>query len=130
MRRRCDRRREPAGKLGSGGLSCWALPGFLERALAPFSPKLRRASVRSPQAELAVTYDGEADAGFLYLPYASPASVERGPMLLEYSHSIEDDSATLGLSADKGLVFVRFRVPPHEQLDAFLQLFCSPQVRR
>jgi hypothetical protein len=108
--------------LGSAGFS-------LEWALAPFSPKLRAASVRSPQAELAVTYDGEADAGFLYLPYASPASVERGPMLLEYSHSIEDDSATLGLSADKGLVFVRFRVPPREQLDAFLQLFGSPQVR-
>jgi len=109
--------------LGSAGFS-------LEWALAPFSPKLRAASVRSPQAELAVTYDGEADAGFLYLPYASPASVERGPMLLEYSHSIEDDSATFGLGADKGLVFVRFRVPAREQLDAFLQLFGSPQVRR
>jgi len=109
--------------LGSAGFS-------LERALAPFSPKLRAASVRCPQAEMAVTYDGEADAGFLYLPYASPASVERGQMLLEYSHSIEDDSATFGLSADKGLVFVRFRVPPREQLDAFLQLFGSPQVRR
>lgn len=55
-----------------------------------------------------MTYDGEADAGFLYLPYASPASVERDPALLEYSHSIEDDSATLGLSADNGLVRVRF----------------------
>jgi hypothetical protein len=51
-------------------------------------------------------------------------------MLLEYSHSIEDDSATFGLSADKGLVFVRFRVPAREQLGAFLQLFGSPQVRR
>jgi len=102
----------------------------LERALAPFSPKPRAASVRSPQAELAVTYDGEADAGFLYLPYASPASVEHDPMLLEYSHSIEDESAAFGLSADKGLVFVRFRVPPSVSLEAFLQLFGSPQFHR
>ena len=70
--------------LGSAGFS-------LERALAPFSPKPRAASVRSAQADLAVTYDGEADAGFLYLPYASPASVEHDPLLLESSHSIEDE---------------------------------------
>ena len=100
----------------------------LERALVQFNPKLRAASVRSPQADLAVTYDGEADAGFLYLPYASPASVERDPLLLECSHSIEDDSAAFGLSADKGLVFVRFRVPANVSLEAFLHLFGSPQV--
>lgn len=109
--------------LGSAGFS-------LERALAPFSPKPRAASVRSAQAELAVTYDGEADAGFLYLPYASPASVEHDPMLLECSHSIEDESAAFGLSADKGLVFVRFRVPASVSLEAFLQLFGSPQFHR
>lgn len=109
--------------LGSAGFS-------LERALAPFNPKSRAASVRSAQAELAVTYDGEADAGFLYLPYASPASVEHDPMLLEYSHSIEDESAAFGLSADKGLVFVRFRVPASVSLEAFLQFFGSPQVHR
>jgi len=98
----------------------------LERALAPFNPKVRAISVPSAQSELAVTYDGEADAGFLYLPYASPASVEHDPTLLEYSHSIEDESATFGLSADKGLVFVRFRVPATKSLEVFLQLFGNP----
>jgi hypothetical protein len=105
--------------LGSAGFS-------LERALAPFNPKPTAASVRPPQAELIVTYDGQADAGFLYLPYASPVSVEREPLLLKHSHSIEDENATFGLAADKGLVFVRFRVPASERLDAFLQLFGSP----
>jgi len=104
----------------------------LERALAPFNPQPTAASVRPPQAELVVTYDGQADAGFLYLPYASPASVERelqsDPLLLKSSHSIEDESATFGLSADKGLVFVRFRVPASVSLEAFLHLFGSPQV--
>jgi hypothetical protein len=64
------------------------------------------------------------------LPYASPASVEHDPALLEYSHSVEDDSATFGLSADDGLVWVRFRVPASEQLEAFLQLFGSAQFHR
>jgi hypothetical protein len=109
--------------LGSAGFS-------LERALAPFSPKLRAASIRFPLTELAVTYDGEADAGFLYLPYASPAGVEHDPALLKCSHSIEDESATFGLSAERGLVFVRFRVPARERLDTFLQLFGSPQFHR
>ncbi len=75
--------------LGSAGFS-------LERALAPFDPKLRAASARSAQAELAVTYDGVADAGFIYLPYTTPASVEHDPLLLEYSHSIEDDLCHVG----------------------------------
>jgi hypothetical protein len=113
------------------GLELLGTAGFsLERALAPFNPKPRAASVRSAQVELAVTYDGEADAGFIYLSYASPASVERDPLLLEYSHSIEDESATLGLSADKGLVCVRFRVPASLSLEVFLQLFDSPQFHR
>jgi hypothetical protein len=111
------------------GLELLGSVGFsLERALAAFNPTLRAASVRSAQTELAVTYDGEADAGFLYLPYASPASVERNSRLLDYSHSIEDDHATFGLSAEKELVLVRFRVPLNERLDTFLQLFGSPQV--
>lgn len=109
--------------LGSAGFS-------LERALSPFNPKPRAASVRSSLAELAVTYDGEADAGFLYLPYASPASVEHDPLLLKSSRSIEDESATFGLRADGGLVWVRFRVPASEPLDAFLQLFGSAQFHR
>jgi hypothetical protein len=113
------------------GLELLGTAGFsLERALAPFDPKPRAGSVRSAQAALTVTYDPEADAGFLYLPCASPESVERDPALLEYSHSIEDESAAFGLSADKGLVFVRFRVPASVSLEAFLQLFGSPQVHR
>lgn len=108
--------------LGSAGFS-------LEPALAPFNPKVRASSVLSAQSELAVTYDGEADAGFLYLPYASPSSVEHDPTLLEYSHSIEDESAAFGLSVDKGLVFVRFRVPATKSLEVFLQLFGNPQFR-
>ena len=108
--------------LGSAGFS-------LERALASFNPKPTAASVRPPQAELVVTYDGQANAGFLYLPYASPASVERelqsDPLLLKSSHSTEDEEATFGLGADMALVFVRFRVPASERLDAFLQLFGS-----
>lgn len=113
------------------GLELLGTAGFsLERALAPFNPKLRAGSVRSAQAELTVTYDPEADAGFLYLPYASPASVERDPALLECSHSVEDESALFGLSADDGLVWVHFRVPDSVSIEAFLQLFGSPQVHR
>jgi len=100
--------------------------GFsLERALAPFHPKCPAPSVRHPQAKLIVTYDGQADAGFLYLPYASPDVVEREPLLLKSSHSIEDDNATFGLGADKALVLVRFKVPASERLDTFLRLFGS-----
>lgn len=113
------------------GLEVLGTAGFsLERALAPFNPQPRATSTRSNQAELVVTYDGEADAGFLYLPYASLASVEHDPALLEYSHSIEDDSAAFGLSADNGLVWVRFRVPASMSVEVFLQLFGSPQVHR
>jgi hypothetical protein len=104
--------------LGSAGFS-------LERALAPFSPRPRAPSFPSPQAELVVTYDGQADAGFLYLPYAAPVKVRQEPLLLKYSRSIEDENAKFGLSADKALVFVRFRIPAAERLDAFLQLFGS-----
>jgi hypothetical protein len=100
--------------------------GFsLERALAPFHPKRPAPSVGHPQGRLTVTYDGQADAGFLYLPYASPDVVEREPLLLKYSRSIEDENATFGLSADKALVLVRFKVPASERLDTFLRLFGS-----
>jgi hypothetical protein len=113
------------------GLELLGTAGFSqERALAPFDPKPRAGSVQPAQAELAVTYDPEADAGFLYLPYASPDTVEHDPALLEYSHSVEDESALFGLSADDDLVWVRFRVPARERLDTFLQLFGSPQVHR
>lgn len=112
------------------GLELLGTAGFsLERALAPFNPKPRAGSVRPAQAELTVTYDPEADAGFLYLPYASPESVEgelqSDPLLLKCSRSIEDESATFGLSSDKALVFVRFRVPASETSKSFLRLFGS-----
>ena len=100
--------------------------GFsLERALAPFGPKPRAPSVRHRGTKLIATYDGQADAGFLYLPYARPAVVGREPLPLKYSYSIEDENATFGLSADRTLVLVRFRVPASERLDIFLHLFGS-----
>jgi len=111
--------------LGSAGFS-------LERALAPFNPKPSVASVRSAQVELVVTYDGNADAGFLYLPYASPASIERelqsDPLLLKCSRSVEDESATFGLNSDRELVYVRFKVPTSERPETFLRLFGSPEI--
>ena len=106
------------------GLELLRSRGFsLERALAPFDPKPRAPRVRHRGAKPTATYDGQADAGFLYLPYASPDVVEREPLLLKRSHSIEDENATFGLGADKALVLVRFRVPASERLDTFLQLF-------
>lgn len=118
----------PVNRLGNwiDGLELLRSPGFsLERALAPFDPKHRAPSVRHRGAKLIATYDGQADAGFLYLPYATPAVVEREPLLLKYSRSIEDENATFGLSADKALVLVRFKVPASERLDTFLRLFGS-----
>lgn len=109
--------------LGSG------LSFSLQKALASFAPELSAASVQQPQSKLTVTYDEDANAGFLYLPYPSPATVERelrsDPLLLKCSRSIEDDEARFGLAADKSLVSIRFAVPSSEQLDTFLQLFGS-----
>ena len=118
----------PVNRLGNWieGLELLRSPGLsLERALAPFDPKPRAPSVRHRGTKLIATYDGQADAGFLYLPYASPAIVQRGSLLLKYSYSIEDENATFGLSADKALVLVRFTVPASERLDTFLRLFGS-----
>jgi hypothetical protein len=99
----------------------------LQQALAAFAPKPSAASVRRPQSELTVTYDKEADAGFLYLPYASAASVERemqsNPLLLKCSHSVEDEKAVFGMTGDKSLASIRFVVPSDHQLDTFLHLF-------
>jgi hypothetical protein len=101
----------------------------LEKALAALSPVASGAAVRQPQSELIVTYDKSADAGFLYLPYASPESVQRAsqddPLLLKCSYSVEDESAVFGLTDDEGLVFIRFRVPSEERLDSFMELFGS-----
>ena len=102
MHLRCDRRREPGRELDQGAGAA-RLCRVLSGAGAGSVRSEAQGGVRPVcQAELTVTYDPEADAGFLYLPYASPASVERDPALLEYSHSIEDESATLGLSANMG----------------------------
>ncbi len=101
----------------------------LQQALAPLTPEPSGASVLQPQSKLTVTYDEEADAGFLYLPYASPSRVEQAhrsnPLLLKSSYSVEDEKATFGLAADKALVSIRFIVPPTEQMDNFMYLFRS-----
>lgn len=74
-----------------------------------------------------VTYDKEADAGFVYLPYASSEKVQRAiqgnPLLTKVSHSVEDDSAVLGLAADQSLVLVRLKLPSGESMDSFMELF-------
>src|SRR5690349_633617 len=66
----------------------------LQQALAAFASKPSATSMPRAQRELTVTYDKEADAGFLYLPYASVESIERevqtNPLLLKCSYSIED----------------------------------------
>jgi len=101
----------------------------LQRALAPYSPTPPARGLVRPLGELKVTYDEEADAGFLYLPYASPEVVrqasENDPLLLKSSYSVEDESAVFGLGGDESLVFIRFALPPEERLDTFLHLFRS-----
>jgi hypothetical protein len=99
----------------------------LQQALRAFAPEPTASSVRHPQSKLTVTYDKEADAGFLYLPYASASNVERelgsNPLLLKCSYSIEDDKASFALAADRTLVSVRFVLPPEHLLSTFLKLF-------
>lgn len=101
----------------------------LERALSSLSPQHNAASVQKPQRKLTVTYDEDANAGFLYLPYASPESLEAecqsNPLLLKSSYTVEDDKATFGLAADKTLVFIRFMVPSTEEAEKFMQFFGS-----
>jgi hypothetical protein len=109
--------------LGSG------LRFSLERALSSLAPQPSAVSVQNPQSKLTVTYDEDANAGYLYLPYASPASVEQdrqsNPLLLKSSYTVEDDRAMFGLAADKTLVFIRFKVPSTEDVEKFVQLFRS-----
>ncbi len=99
----------------------------LQRALAPYSPTPPARGLERPLGELKVTYDEEADAGFLYLPYASPEVVrqasENDPLLLKYSYSVEDESAVFGLGSDDSLVWIRFKIPSDERLDRFMELF-------
>lgn len=110
--------------LGSGA-------GFsLKQALASLPLAPSAASVRQPQSSIAATYDEEADAAFLYIPYAFPDSIEgelrSNPLLLKSSYSIEDEQAKFGLAADKTLVFIRFKVPETEHFEEFLRLMSGP----
>ena len=106
--------------LGSGGRFS------LQQAVTSLPLVASAASVRQPQSSVAATYDEDADAAFLYLPYASPTSIESelksNPLLLKSSYSIEDDRAEFGLTADKNLVFIRFKLPETESMEAFLRL--------
>ena len=109
--------------LGSG------LEFSLERALSSLAPQPSAASVRTPQDKLTVTYDEDANGGYLYLPYTAPASIETdaqsNPLLLKSSYTIEDEKARFGLSTDKTLVSIRFTVPPAEDLEKFVKFFRS-----
>ncbi len=92
----------------------------LQKSLSHLAGKVSIEGVR-------VTYDPEADAGFVYLPYAPSEKVQRAiqenPLLTKVSYSVEDDSAVLGLAADRSLVLIRFKVPLSEPLDRFMELF-------
>ncbi len=98
----------------------------LQQALASLPLVSSAASVRQPLTSVAATYDEDANAAFLYLPYASPSSIESdlesNPLLLKSSYSIEDEQAEFGLTAAKSLVFIRFKVPETESMEAFLRL--------
>jgi hypothetical protein len=108
--------------LGSG------LQFSLERAISSLPRESAGVSVKSPQKSV-VTYDEDANAGFLYLPYASPTNIEQeqqsNPLLLKSSYSIEDDKAVFALAGDKTLVSIRFALPSDHRLDTFLHLFGS-----
>lgn len=108
--------------LGSG--SRFSL-GEVLRTLNPERP----GGPRWRQSELRVTYDPEADAAYLYLPYASSLELERervsNPSLFKSAYSVEDDEATFGLSANKSLVVIRFRVPAAERIEDFVRFFKS-----
>lgn len=98
----------------------------LEDALRTLNPELPSA-VREQRPELRVTYDPEADAAYLYLPYASSPEVERAqasnPGMFKSAYSVEDDAATFGLAPDKSLVVIRFKVPRTERVEDFVRFF-------
>lgn len=107
--------------IGSG------LPFSLDRALASLAPRSSAGSVPYPQDKLTVTYDEDANASFLYLPYASPKTIierhKAEPLLLKSSYTLTDQEANFGLAGDKSLVFIRFSIPPTEDPKKFMQLF-------
>lgn len=98
----------------------------LDEVLRTLNPE-RPGSTRGLQSELRVTYDPEADAAYLYLPYASSLDVERehvsNPGLFKSAYSVEDDEATFGLAPDKSLVAIRFKVPGAERIEDFVRFF-------
>jgi hypothetical protein len=106
--------------LGSG--SRFSL-GEVLRTLNPERP----GNAPGPQPELRVTYDPEADAAYLYLPYAASLEMERehvsNPGLFKSAYSVEDDEATFGLAPNKSLVVIRFRVPAAERIEDFMRFF-------
>lgn len=108
--------------LGSG------LQFSLEQALSYLAPQPSAVSVRTPQDKLTVTYDEDANAGYLYLPYMSPANIEKeahsNPFLLKSSYTVDDDHAKFGLTTDMTLALIRFTIPPAEDAEKFVQFFC------
>jgi hypothetical protein len=99
----------------------------LEKALACLSPEPSVVNIQQPVSELTVTYDKNADAGFLYLPYTDAVrrASRRDPSLLKVSYSIEDESALFGLDKNSVLVFVRFKLPSSQNLSSFVEIFGS-----
>lgn len=95
----------------------------LEDALRSLDPE-RPGAVRELQPELRVTYDPEADAAYLYLPYAELGREHASnPSMLKSAYSVEDDEATFGLAPNKSLVVIRFRVPRTERMEDFVRFF-------
>ena len=80
--------------LGSGAFN-------LERAVLPFRP--RRPLSGGP---VGVTYDGEADAAFIYLRMKKPVA-NLLEATLRYSHSITP-VAQIALDSKGGLIWLRF----------------------
>jgi hypothetical protein len=97
----------------------------LQHALSSLRPQPR--STRVFQDHLTVTYDEDANAGFLYLPYAASAAIERKlqavPLLLKTSYTVADQKAVFGLSTDNILVSIRFKIPPDQNPETFLELY-------
>jgi hypothetical protein len=99
----------------------------LELALASFERRAYSPQHRGSRQDFSISYDESADAGFLYLPYASPDSIEHelksDPGFLRVSYSVEDDNAAFGLTTSGALAYLRFRIPVKEKLETFIRLF-------
>jgi hypothetical protein len=102
----------------------------LEDALRNLNPE-RPSAVRELQPELRVTYDPEADAAYLYLPYAEAEREHVSNLgMLKCAYSVEDDEATFGLAPNKSLVVIRFRVPTTERIEDFVRFFKPAKTER